>query len=311
MKLSVVTTMYYSAPYIKEFYERIIKTIKEITDFDDYEIIFVNDGSPDNSLEIALGLLNNDEKVKIIDLSRNFGQHKAIMTGLSHIKGDYIFLLDGDLEEEPELLKKFWYEMNRAKNVDVVYGVQGRRKGNFFERITGNVFYWLFNYLSSTKLSPNLITCRLMSQRYVAALVSYKEQEIFLAGLWSDTGFIQKPLLVNKLSNSPTTYNLRKKFKIVVNSITSFSNKPLILVFYLGILTTVAAFFYALFLSVRKIFYGINIDGWTSITVSIWLIGGIIIFSIGVIGIYLSKIFIEVKNRPYTIIKNIYEKQKN
>jgi putative glycosyltransferase len=130
--------LYYSAPYLDEFYARICATAEKITD--DCEIILVNDGSPDNSLEIVLSLYERDKRVRVVDLSRNFRQHKAIMTGLAHAKGALVFLLDCDLEEEPELLGDFYDEF-KSTDADVVYGVQRVRKGDFFERVSGNIFF--------------------------------------------------------------------------------------------------------------------------------------------------------------------------
>src|SRR5262249_22005503 len=153
------TTLYYSAPYLEEFYARIKTEAERITH--DYEIIFVNDGSPDNALNIAIALYENDDQVRIIDLSRNFGHHKAIMTGLAHARGSLVFLIDSDLEEEPELLGKFYNEIHNS-GADVVYGVQRTRKGGFFERISGSIFYRIFNWLSIYPIPQNLITVRLM-----------------------------------------------------------------------------------------------------------------------------------------------------
>ncbi|WP_200888950.1 glycosyltransferase family 2 protein [Aphanizomenon flos-aquae] len=178
MYLSIVTTLYYSAPYIPEFYQRVSTEAQKLTD--DYEIVFVNDGSPDDSLDIAVKLHQEDRRIRVIDLSRNFGHHKAIMTGLSYARGKLIFLLDSDLEEEPELLSLF-HEHYQSSDVDVVYGVQKVRKGNIFEKITGEIFYKFFNLISSYPVPANLITARLMSQRYVKALVDHKDKEIFFS----------------------------------------------------------------------------------------------------------------------------------
>ena len=143
MKLSIVTTLYGSAAHINEFYERSLLVARELAG-EEFEIIFVNDGSPDNSLEIGLSLMEQDEKIKIIDLSRNFGHHKAMMLGLEHAQGKLIFLIDIDLEEQPEWLISF-NSLMLSENADVVYGVQASRKGNFFERISGYFFYRLFD----------------------------------------------------------------------------------------------------------------------------------------------------------------------
>src|SRR6266498_3016010 len=155
MTLSIVTTLYDSAPYLEQFYVRVCAAAEQITQ--DYEIILVNDGSPDNSLDIALSIYLRDKRVRVIDLSRNFGHHKAMMTGLAHARGDLVFLLDSDLEEEPELLNTF-YEKLQQTGADVVFGVQEKRKGRLLERVSGLVFFKLFNLLSTHQMLPNLIT---------------------------------------------------------------------------------------------------------------------------------------------------------
>lgn len=309
MDLSIVTTMYYSSPYIHEFYDRICAVAKKITE--DYEIILVNDGSPDDSLDIAVALYEKDPKVRIIDLSRNFGHHKAMMTGLMHAKGELVFLIDCDLEEEPELLERFYAEHKKNDDVDVVYGVQKARKGGFVEKISGNIFYWMFNLFSSYPVPSNLVTARLMSKRYVDSLVKHKDREVFIDGLWAITGFKQVPLMVTKHDKGSSTYDLRRKISLLVNSITSFSNKPLLLIFYLGCVILFISSMTALYLIITKVFFGAILAGWPSLMVTIWFLGGLTIFCVGVIGIYLSKVFMETKERPYTIIRQIYERFKS
>jgi putative glycosyltransferase len=303
MKLSIVTTLYRSASYLEEFHRRICAAALSITH--DFEIILVNDGSPDDCLEIAQRVFAADERVVIVDLSRNFGHHKAIMTGLQHARGEEIFLIDCDLEEPPELVSEFKAERD-ATGADVVYGVQKDRKGGAFERISGAAFYKLFNFLSSQPIPENLLTVRLMTRQYVEALLEHREREMLLAGLFAATGFEQVALPVQKSDKGSSSYSLPLRIDAFVNAITSFSNKPLVMVFYMGIaimgLSILASTYYAL----RKIMWGIDVDGWTSLMLSIWFLGGTAILSIGVVGIYLSKVFIEVKTRPYTIVREVY-----
>ncbi|MBA4372491.1 MAG: glycosyl transferase [Thermodesulfovibrio sp.] len=303
MKLSVVATLYQSAPHLREFYDRISEIANRITS--DYEIILVNDGSPDNSLDIALGIFAQDARTQIVDLSRNFGHHKAMMTGLSHARGEFVFLIDSDLEEPPEILEVFWKEIQSSEDTDVVYGQQKSRRGNWIERISGSLFYKMFNWFSYIKIPENILTARLMKRDYVDALIKFREQELFLAGVWASAGFSQKAVLIEKISNSRTTYTLSKKLAVLINSITSFTNRPLIYIFYLGSVISALSSVYIVYLVYRKLALGF-LAGWTSIIASIWLVGGMIIFSIGLLGIYLSKIFSEVKDRPYTIVKRHY-----
>jgi putative glycosyltransferase len=308
MRLSVVASLYQSAPYIEEFWGRCSTAACKLVG-DDYEIVLVNDGSPDTSLELAIRLVEKDAHLTVIDLSRNFGHHKAMMTGLAHAKGEQIFLIDSDLEEEPEWLISFADQM--AQNTcDVVYGVQERRKGGWFERWSGQCFYWLFRLLTGLNLPANVVTARLMSRRYVQALLQHEEGEFDIGGLWVITGFEQHGQTINKDSTSETTYTLRRKISLLVNSVTSFSNMPLIAIFYVGAAISLVASAYAAYNMMYWFFLDKPVDGWTSVIVSIWLLGGMTISFIGVIGIYLAKIFSETKRRPRTIIRNIYGKTK-
>ena len=300
MKLSIVTTLYSSENHVCEFYERATEAAINLIG-EDFEIIFVNDGSEDRSLEIAIGLMQQDKKIKILDLSRNFGHHKAMMTGLQYASGDYIFLIDCDLEEDVSWLSKFNKIMIK-EDADVVFGVQNSRKGNFFEKITGFIYYRVLTAFTIINQPPNITTARLMTKRYVEALVSHQEREINIGGLWFVTGFKQVSAEVIKLSTSPSTYTFRKKLSESVNAITSFSSKPLAYIFYIGLGVTLTAIIFISYLLFIYFFYAPP-DGYTSIVASIWLLSGIIISMQGILGIYISKIFSEVKQRPFTIIK--------
>jgi len=224
---------------------------------------------------------------------------------------DYIrFLIDSDLEEEPEFLGEFWEELHGGEDLDVVYGVQEDRKGNWFEKWSGGLFWKVINSLSTISIPSNIITARLSTRNYNNELIKYKETELFIGGVWADTGFKQKQVIVKKLSSSVTTYTLRKKISLLLNSITSFSSKPLVYIFNTGLLITTISFLFIGKLVFNKLYYNIAFEGWTSLIVSVWFFGGFIILLLGIIGIYLSKIFIETKNRPYTIIRNIHEGEK-
>lgn len=304
MKLSIVTTLYRSRPFIGEFHRRATAAAQALTG-GDYEIVMVNDGCPDGSREAAIALSQADPHVVVVDLSRNFGHHKAMMTGLAHALGDRIFLIDCDLEEDPEWLSRFDVEMARSGS-DVVYGVQARRKGGLFERFSGYVFYRVFRLLSGMALPENVVVVRLMTRRYVNALLQHGEREVFMAGLWFLTGFQQSPLAVAKGSRSGTTYNLARRISLFVNSITSFSNKPLVGIFVLGCFISAMALLFTSFLVLRWFLYLRPPAGWTSVMASVWLLGGFLIASVGVIGIYIAKVFSETKQRPYTIVREIH-----
>ena len=305
MKLSIVATLYQSAPYIAEFHQRASTTAKQLVG-EDYEIILVNDGSPDNGLDIAVQLTENDPHVIVIDLSRNFGHHKAMMTGLAHAKGERIFLIDSDLEEEPEWLLSFTKQMDDQAS-DVIFGIQSKRKGGVIENITGSFFYRVFRILTGLAQPNNIVTARLMSRRYLDALLLHKERELNIGGLWIITGFQQCSQIIQKHSTSPTTYSLSQKFRHLINAVTSFSSLPLVFTFYSGFFISISALGYIVYLTIRYLFIASPPDGYTSIIASIWLFSGLIIFFLGVQGVYISKIFSEVKQRPYTIVSQIYK----
>lgn len=304
MRLSIVSTLYRSAESLAEFHGRSSSAACELVG-DDYEIVLVNDGSPDNSHDRAVALADADPHTVVIDLSRNFGHHKAIMTGLEHALGDLVFLIDSDLEEDPDWLSLF-HERMQDVGADVVYGVQDARRGNRAERWSGQVFYRVMNGVTGLDMPENIVTARLMTRRYVEALLAHREREVFLAGLWHITGFNQTPQIIKKKSISETTYTWRMKLGILINSITSFSNAPLIAIFYAGLSTSLLSSIYISYIIVNRVFLSTPLSGWTSVMASIWLIGGLIILCLGVIGIYLSKIFSETKQRPYTIVRSIH-----
>jgi putative glycosyltransferase len=304
MKLSIVATLYQSAPYINEFHERASASAKRMVG-DDYEIVLVNDGSPDNSLDLAIRLTEQDSHVVVVDLSRNFGHHKAMMAGLLNARGEQLFLIDSDLEEEPEWLLAFHDKLTKS-GCDVVYGVQVARKGGWFERWSGEVYYKVLRTLLGINLPESVVTARLMTRRFVDALLQHDEREMFLGGLILQAGFDQVPLVVRKHSTSETTYTFKRKMALLINTVTSFSNVPLIMIFYFGLLISLFAGSYVIYITIRWIFFAAPPSGWTSVMASIWLLGGMIISFLGVIGIYLSKIFIETKRRPYTIIRRVY-----
>ena len=303
MKLSIVTTLFNSAPYIQEFHRRASEAALELTS--DYELIFVNDGSPDDSLQIAVSLHRSDPHVQIIDLSRNFGHHKAMMTGLAHAQGDLVFLIDSDLEEDPKWLLEF-HEVRDRTGADVVFGVQEKRKGGWFERLSGRLYYLATDLLLEMPIPRNVVTARLMTRRYVVNLVQHRDREVNLAALWMITGFLQVPVSVTKSSHAHSSYTLRRRVSVLVNAITSFSNRPLIYIFYLGGFIVLISLVYGSILVWLALHGGVGIPGWASLIVSIWFLGGVTIFCVGVIGIYLAKVFMEAKQRPYTIVRAMY-----
>jgi putative glycosyltransferase len=303
-ELSVVTTLYYSAPYLREFYARTLAQIERLGV--SYEFVIVNDGSPDDSLEVALALQERDPGIVVVDLSRNFGHHQAILQGLAQTRGQRVFLIDCDLEESPEVLQEFNRVFAEAP-CDVAFGVQAKRKGGLQERLFGWLFYKLINYLSDTDVPENATIARLMSRRYVDALLGFREQSLFLGGVMAAVGFRQIPVEVQKSHKGTTTYTFRRKLSALTSAVTSFSEKPLRLVFYSGVGISLVSFAFAAWFAIEKLLFQIPVSGFTTLAVSLWLIGGLIILFLGIIGIYIAKIFMQTKSRPLAIVKHVYE----
>jgi putative glycosyltransferase len=306
LKISVVTTLYYSEKYLPEFYSRVRDAVQKVTA--NYEFVFVNDGSPDNSGSIVLALQQKDDRVTLIELSRNFGHHQAILTGLQHAQGDYVYLIDCDLEEDPELLLSFWEEIIKDDNTDVVYGIQLKRKGSIFERTTGSVFYKILNLVTHFDYPANTLTARLMKKKYVSAVLQFREKALDVWAIFVLAGFNQVGIPVTKKSKGTSTYTLSRKIKMSIEIMTSLSHRPLYSIFFIGIIWVGISTVNISIILVKKWLYGAQIEGWASIMASLWLIGGVIIFLLGLIGIYLSKIFLEIKDRPLSIIKSIHRK---
>ena len=308
-KLSVVTSLYNSAPYLEEFYSRVLAQLHQLPF--DYEFILVDDGSPDNVLGIALGLTKRDPKVKVIELSRNFGHHKALMAGLEFAQGELVFLIDVDLEEPPEALTLFYEKMTET-SADVVFGVQEKRSAPWFQRVGGRLYYWLHNRLAKTRIAEDQLTARLMRRDYVNALLLHREHLFLIEVLWQITGFTQIACPINKSQHKgESSYTLVRRLRLFINGITMSSRQPLVFIAYLGLGTTCICIAYIAIILVQFFFFSVTVSGWTSVIVSTWLLGGIIIFCLGIISIYLSIVFEEVKARPYVVVKGVHQERQD
>ncbi|HEV8000505.1 MAG TPA: glycosyltransferase family 2 protein [Planctomycetaceae bacterium] len=311
MLISVVTTLYRSSPYLEEFYARTLAAVRQSRGASelDVEFIFVDDGSPDDSAAKARALVKRETPATLVELSRNFGHHRAILTGLSFARGDLIFLIDCDLEEPPELFGEMLRTLEQTREsadpADVVYAVPHRRKGGLFEQVSGALFYRLFNLLSDVQVPNNWMICRLMSARYVRALLAHHERELFLGGLFRITGFRQVAITADKQHKGSTTWTLRRKLKVALQAVTAFSARPLWLLAGIGTLISVGSAAAILYMIVRVTIFGMPYQsGWASTMVTISFFGGLNLLAIGIVGLYIAQIFAEVKGRP-CIVKEV------
>lgn len=302
-KISIVTSLYKSDSYIENFYRLYKEELLKITD--SYEFVFVDDGCPHESYKIAAQIAKIDSNVKLIRLSRNFGQHIAMYAGMQNASGDLIFTSDCDLEEEPSALGIFFRMLKESHDCDVIFGYTEDRDGGLFRGILGGLFYHILSYMSDTYIHPSQTWQRLMKKKYVEELLRFSESDSMPVGLMALTGFKQIPVMTEKKYKGSSSYTIKKRLKLALNAILSMSSKPLVLIATAGFFITFVSSIYILYLLLHYFSGQTYMTGWISIFASLWFICGLILTSLGLIGIYISKIFMSVKQRPKYIVKEI------
>jgi len=302
-KVSLVVPMYYEEEVANECYTRLSNVLKSIKNYE-YEIVFVNDGSKDKTLEILEKIAKQDKNVKIISFARNFGHQAAVTAGIKYVTGDAVVIIDADLQDPPELIPdmlKLWEEGH-----EVIYGKRKSRDGESkFKLLTAKMFYKTLNSLSDVEIPKDTGDFRLVDKKVIDVVNSMPEHNKFLRGLFSWVGFKQKAFEYERKERfaGETKYPLKKMLKLALDGIISFSSKPLKLVGGLGLLTiliSIAILIYSL------ISYAFNLNhltpGWTSLMVTITLFSGVQLLSIWIMSEYIARIYDETKNRPQYIV---------
>ena len=302
--ISVITTTFNSSDTIRIF-DREIRS--QLQNFGlTYEIIYVDDGSSDNTSDILKEICSNSNNTKAFIFSRNFGQHKALWAGISKSSGDWSFLTDSDLEESPANFEIFWQAKKASPDIDIFTGYQNSRRGGGWGRFIGSITWKFISKASDTHISVDLVTSRLFSSNIRDAISSFSEKEIFIAHTFAFTGFRQRLIPIEKLSLNKSHYNLTKKLKVALDGITNTSIKPLYYVFILGLFFEILSALYLLILVFQKVKGTTIVQGWTTLVALNLFTSGIILLSIGVVGLYISRIFLEVKGKPNFIIRDEY-----
>ena len=303
-KISVVIPMYYEEEVAKQCYEKVSNVLKKLGEKYDYEIIFVNDGSKDKTLEILEEIAKKDEKAKIISFSRNFGHQAAVTAGLKEVTGDAIIIIDADLQDPPELIPEMlelWEQGN-----EVIYGKRKTRKGeSAFKLLTAKMFYKTLNALSDVEIPKDTGDFRLVDRKVVDVINSLPEHNKFLRGLFSWVGFKQKAYEYERQERyaGKTKYPLKKMLKLASDGIISFSSKPIKLVGALGILSIFISIIILIYALISYIFKLNDLSaGWTSIMVAITFFAGVQLLSLWVISEYIGRIYDEAKGRPQYIV---------
>lgn len=306
-EISIVSTMYRSEKFLPQFLEQ-CRSALEAAQCANFEIVLVNDGSPDGSVQFALDYRKNLPELVVVDLSRNFGHHFAMQAGLRHARGELVFLIDCDLEVSPLVLHDFKIK-REATGCDMVYGYQEARKGGIFEKLSGGFFYKAFNLMSDIKIPENIATERIMTRRYVDALLQLGDRNLFMGGMMSWVGFEQIGLpLKKKQRDGKSSYTLLRRVNLMVNAVSSFSALPLVWMFNVGMFIMMLSFAYLFYLVIRKVIFNDTMLGFTSMMALTSLSLGILTTAMGIIGIYLGKVFTQVQNRPTYIVKDIYRR---
>jgi putative glycosyltransferase len=303
--LSIVATLYRSRSFLPAFLDECVQAIRA-AGVADWEIVLVSDGSPDDSAAYALARRADIPQLVVAELSRNFGHHHAIQAGMRLARGRQVFLIDCDLEVRPAVLTDF-LERQRASGADMVFGYQEVRKGGAFERFSGSLFWRGLNLLSDVPIPENMLTERLMSRRFVDAFLRLGDANLFLGGMMSWTGYVQVGMPVaKKQREGRSTYSLARRVSLMVNAISSFSSKPLTWMFNIGVCITALSMFYVAYLVFRRLAFGDTLLGFTSMMGLMAISLGIMTTAVGLVGIYLGKVFNQVQARPTFIIKDIH-----
>jgi len=302
-KISVVSPVYGCCDSLNDLYARLKESLSTISE--DFEIIFVNDASPDNAWDTIKELVAKDNRVKGINLSRNFGQHKAIAAGLAHAQGDWVVVMDCDLQDQPEEIIKLY---NKAQEgYDVVFGRRVIRNDSFFKKLGSKIFYKIYNYFTETNIDNSVANFSIISNQVLQELQKFREQNRSYPLFVNWLGFRRINIHINhsKREDGKSSYTFQKLMNLAIDSIVSQSNKPLRLSIKFGFMLSFLSIFYGIWLILRYFTQSIPVEGWTSVMVSIFFIGGLLFANMGFLGLYIGKVFNETKNRPLYLIQEI------
>lgn len=299
--ISIVVPAYNEEGVLSEFHETVVEVVSKLQV--NIEIVYVNDGSTDNTLDIINNLRLKDPRITLIDLSRNFGKEIAMSAGLHKAAGDAVVVIDADLQDPPELITELIKEWEDG--YDVVYARRTLREGeSHLKKITAHFFYRIINYVSKIAIPEDTGDFRILSRRAVNALNTFKEQHRFMKGLFAWIGFKQKAVYYqrNARYEGESKWNYRHLWSFALDGITSFTIAPLKISTYIGLVTALGAFGYGIYMVIETLIHGNEVPGYPSLIVIILILGGIQLVAIGVLGEYLGRIFNETKQRPLYFI---------
>lgn len=299
--ISVVSPVYGCAKSLTTLYERLEKTLTQITE--EFDIIFINDASPDDAWTIIKQLSEKDNRVKGINLSRNFGQHYAIAAGLDYALGEWVVVMDCDLQDQPEEILTLYAKAQEG--YDIIFGRRVNRQDSFIKQASSKLFYKIYDYFTESKVDSSIANFSLISDKVVVYMQKLTERSRSYPLFVNWVGFKRANVNIkhSMREEGKSSYTFKKLINLAIDSIVSQSNKPLRLSIKFGFTVSFLSFLYSTWLIIRYFIYTIPIEGWTSVMVSIYFIGGLLFANMGILGLYIGKIFDEVKNRPLYIIQ--------
>lgn len=303
-KISIIVPCYNEEQTIPLFYEEITKVANTMTNVE-FEYLFINDGSKDKTLPILRDLSKKDKKVRYISFSRNFGKEAGMYAGLENATGDYIAVMDADLQDPPSLLPKMLPYLEK-KEYDCIATKSTSRNGySFLRKFFTKWFYIIIGKISKTEMIPGARDFRLMTRQMVDAILSMKEYNRYSKGLFSFVGFDTKWIEFENQERSAgnSKFNFKSLFSYAIEGIVAFSTTPLVFAALLGIIFCLIAFIMIVVIIVKTLVWGDAVSGWPSLVCIIFLVGGVQLFCTGIIGEYLSKAYLETKKRPIYIVK--------
>lgn len=300
--ISVVVPVFNECEGIRAFHERTAAAMRAIQDAR-YEIVYVDDGSSDNSLELLRGFAAADSQVRVVKLSRNFGHQIAITAGLDAARGDAVAFIDADLQDPPELIEVLYRKL--LDGHDIVYARRSSRKGETrMKLLTASAFYRILRALTRVDIPPDVGDFRIISRRVADVLRTMREKDRFVRGLVSWVGFAQASVYYDRDERiaGTTKYPYSKMIKFALDGVTAFSTAPLKVATWMGYGSSLLAFLYLASVFVQKAL-GITVDGWATIMVALLFLGGVQLICIGILGEYVGRIFNEIKPRPVYIVE--------
>lgn len=301
LHISVISPVYKGEKIVEELVSQLHENLRKISN--DYEIILVNDASPDLSWQCIEVECAKDKRVKGIDLSRNFGQHYAITAGLYLAKGEWIVVMDCDLQDRPDEVPKLYRKAQEGW--DSVFAQRVHRNDSFWKRSSSKIFFGLFSYLTETKQDPTVANFGIYNRKVINALLSMGDQIRFFSTMVQWVGFRKYylPVQHSERFEGKSTYNFRSLFKLALNGILAFSDKPLRLTVKAGFVIASISFVIGLIYLLLYLLGMIEIAGFSSLIISIWFLAGVFMLIIGIVGLYVGKVFEKVKERPLFVIQ--------